>query len=106
MIEFEIADHADQKFATTLNGRRVSIRLRYNPTTERWSFDLSIDGEAVLHGRRIVTGVDMLAAFDFGIGVIFALAEGNSVPGRTQLPEGRVKLYHATDDEVDAAISS
>lgn len=105
MIQFEIADHADQKFATTLNGRRVSIRLRFNPSIKRWAVDLSIDGEAVLHGRRIVTGVDLLAAYSFGIGAVFALAEGAEVPGRTELPEGRVRLYHATDAEVDAAVA-
>ncbi|GFO83031.1 MAG: hypothetical protein A49_26580 [Methyloceanibacter sp.] len=106
MIEFEIADQADQKFATTLNLQRVSLRLRYNPIIDRWSFDLSVDGEAVLHGRRIVTGVDLLAPFDFGIGVIFALPEGDAEPGRSELPDGRVKLYSAQDAEVDAAIAA
>ena len=105
MIEFDIADHADQKFATTLTGRRVSIRLRYNPSVDRWTFDLSIDGDAVLHARRVVPGVDLLAAFDFDIGAIFALPEKNEQPGRTELPEGRVKLFHATEAEIDAAMA-
>lgn len=105
MIEFEIADHADQKFATTLNNRRVSMRLRHNPTNDRWSLDFSIDGEAVLHGRRIVSGSDLLAAFNLGIGAIFALPEGDDLPGRTQLPQGRVKLYHATSEELSEAVA-
>ena len=100
MIEFDIADHADQKFATTRNGRRVSIRMRYNPYADRWTFDLSIDGDAVLHGRRIVTGVDLLAAFDLKIGAIFALPEKNEESGRCELPNGRVKLFHATEEEL------
>ena len=81
------------------------MRLRFNPSVERWTFDFSIDGNAVLHGRRIVTGIDLLAAFDFGIGAIFAVPTGNASPGRTQLPDGRVKLFHATQEEIDAAMA-
>ena len=105
MIEFDISDEADQKFATILNFQRVSFRLRYNTTNDRWSFDLSIDGAPVLHARKIVTGIDLLAPFDFGIGVIFALAETNEDPGRNELPQGRVRLYHTTQDEIDAAVA-
>lgn len=108
MIYFDIADEADQKFATTLNGRRVSIRLRYNPTVDRWSFDLSLDGVAVLHGHRIVKGVDLLAAYNFGIGVLFAASdsEGDPEPNRGNLPLGLVKIFHATQEEVNAAMAS
>lgn len=106
MIEFDILDTADQKFATTLNSKRVSIRLRYNPTNDRWSFDLSLDGEAVLHGRKVVTGVDLLAPFNFDIGVIFAFSEKSKDPGRTELPTGLVKLYYATREEINAAVAS
>lgn len=105
MIQFTIADQADQKFATTLGGRRVSMRLRYNPSTDRWAFDLSIDGEAILHGRKIVTGIDLLEPFNFGIGAIFARAEGSASEGRAELPSGRVKLFHATQSDIDAAVA-
>jgi hypothetical protein len=105
MIEFTIADEADQQFATILNGRRVTMRLRYNVTTDRWSFDLSIDDEPVLHGRRIVTGVDLLAPFDFGLGALFAVPIDSNNPGRVELPRGSVRLYHATDAEIAAALA-
>src|SRR5690242_12462137 len=72
MIEFKIIDAADQQFGAILNLRRVTLRLRYNPTADRWAFNLAIDDEPVLHGRRIVFGTDLLAAYDFGIGAIFA----------------------------------
>lgn len=95
MITFKIAEHADQQFATILNGRRVTLRLRYNVTTNRWSFDLSIDDLPVLHGRRIVCGVDLLAPFDFGIGMIVAAPiKTGSEPDRASLPNGNVKLFH------------
>lgn len=105
MIEFTIADDADQQFATILNGRRVTIRLRYNVRTDRWSFDLSIDDQPVLHGRRIVTGVDLLEPFDFGLGAIFAVPIDSDNPGRNELPRGSVRLYHASEAEIEAALA-
>lgn len=101
MNRFEILDQADQQFGTIINGRRVTIRLRYNPTSDRWSFDLSIDDKPVLQGRRVVTGVDLLAPFDFGLGVIFAASiTDGSAPDRAALPAGTVRLFHATAEEV------
>lgn len=104
MEVFRIIDAADQQFGTIINGRRVTIRLRYNPTSERWSFDLAIDDRPVLVGRRIVTGVDLLAPFNLGLGVIFAAAvTPGAVPDRQALPAGTVKLFHASDAELAAA---
>ncbi len=104
MEVFRIIDAADQQFGTIINGRRVTIRLRYNPSNDRWSFDLAIDDKPVLHGRRIVTGVDLLAPFDFGLGVIFAAAiTPGAIPDRQALPAGTVKLFHASDEEAAAA---
>jgi hypothetical protein len=106
MIEFTVADEADQQFATVLNNRRVTLRLRYNVTTDRWSFDLSIDDLPVLHGRRIVPGVDLLAPFGFGIGMIFAAAvKPGAEPNRYDLPAGNVRIFHATEAEVEAALA-
>lgn len=106
MNVFNIRDHADQQFGTIINGRRVTIRLRYNVTSDRWSFDLSIDDQPVLHGRRVVTGVDLLAPFDLGLGVIFAAAvTAGADPDRDALPNGTVRMFHATDAEV-AAVSA
>lgn len=106
MIQFNIADHADQEFSAVLSQRRVTIRLRHNPIVDRWSFDIAVDGAPVLHGRRIVTGVDLLEPFELGVGAVFALSEGaHHTPGRSQLPAGLVRLYHADEGELDAAIS-
>lgn len=108
MIRFEVIDAADQQFGAILNRRRVTIRLRYNVRTDRWSFDLSIDNLPVLHGQRIVTGVDMLSNFGFGIGQLFAWsAVPDAVPDRQNLPNGNVRLYHVSDEEAEnAAISA
>jgi len=107
MIEFSVIDEADQQFATILNQRRVTIRLRYNTGIDRWSMDLSIDDQPVLHGRRIVTGVDLLAAFNFDIGVIFAFATAaGEDPDRDGLPNGLVRIYHTTEAEIADALAA
>jgi len=103
MITFEISDEADQQFATVLNDRRVTLRLHYSVTTDRWSLDLSIDDLPVLHGRRIVCGVDLLEPFGFGVGVLVAApVKAGSDPTRDDLPNGNVKLFHAMPEELAA----
>lgn len=105
MERFDIIDVADQQFGAIITNQRVTIRVRYNPTSDRWSFDVSIDDVPILRGRRIVEGVDLLAPFGLGIGVIFAAATGaGTLPDRAALPAGTVRLYHASDDEVAAVI--
>lgn len=106
MNVFRITDHADQQFGTVINGRRVTIRLRYNQTNDRWSFDLSIDDQPVLHGRRVVTGVDLLAPFNLGLGMIIAaVVTPGAVPDRNALPSGEVRLYHLTEEDALALVA-
>ncbi|CAN7388498.1 phage baseplate plug family protein [Neorhizobium sp. LjRoot104] len=103
MNVFRITDHADQQFGTIINGRRVTVRLRYNQSNDRWSFDLSIDDQPVLHGRRIVTGIDLLAPFNLGLGLIVAATvTPGAAPDRAALPAGEVRVYHLTDAEAEA----
>lgn len=105
MIRFKVIDAADQQFAVILNNRRVTIRLWYNFSTDRWSFDLSIDDRPVIRGRRIVEGVDLLAAFpNIKLGKLFAHSPTGAAPNRSNLPAGIVNLYHVTDEEVDAVL--
>lgn len=93
--EIPIIEAPSQAFTTTLSERRCDFHVAYSGFTNRWSFDLDIDGVRVLTGRRIVVGVDLLAPFDFGIGSIIAAPWGSDAePGRTELPSGRVRLFH------------
>lgn len=106
MIELDILDESKQKFSLIVAERRVTIELWYSVAIDRWSFSLALDGDMVITGRKIVTGVDLLAPFNLGIGVLFAHSESGALPTRNALPLGLVKLYHATQEEVDAAISA
>ena len=91
-----VADVPDQRFALRTDGGRITLRLRLNPSIDRWAFDLSRDDEEVLFGRRIVTGVDLLAVFGLGVGSLFAHeATPEDVPNRDGLVSGRVQLFHA-----------
>lgn len=101
MIEFSIIDAADQSFGAIINNQRVSIRLRYNVSADRWTFDLSIDDLPVLHGRRIVAGADLVAPFGLGLGRIYAVPVTEAdVPDRDGLPDGRVRLIHIGEGEL------
>lgn len=106
MIEFNIIDEPKQKFSVLLNRRRVTFTLWYNQTNDRWSFDLALDNAPVLHGRKIVTGVDLLAPYNLGIGVLFAFSDTDQAPNRENLPLGIVKIYHTTQEEIDAAVAA
>lgn len=104
MNRFNIRNFADQQFGTIINGRRVTMRIRNNPTTDRCTFDLSIDDQPVLHGRKIVTGVDLLAPFQFALGVIFAASTvSDTAPTLEALVGGSVRLFSASEAEVEAA---
>ena len=101
MQVFTITNHPDQEFGTIVNNRRVSIRLRYNAVTDRWSFNLSLDDTPILYGRRIVTGIDLLAAYDFGIGMFFAGGNTDKAnPGRTELHLGEVIFFQADESDI------
>ena len=108
MREFVLNTAPDQEFTTVLNERRCTLRFRYSPTTNRWNFDLRIGYEQVLFGRRVVTGVDLLGWFNFGIGGIFAADfEGKGAqPGRTEIPERRIRIYHIAPAEIEELLAS
>lgn len=100
--EIPIIDAPSQSFTTTLAGRRCDFVVNYSTWANRWSFDLDVDGVRVLSGRRIVCGVDLVKPFDFGIGSLVAAPWGEPAePGRTELPSGRVRLFHL--DPAEAA---
>lgn len=107
MKELVLIDSADQQFGTILNNRRVTFRFRYNTTSDRWSFDLSIDDLPVLMGKRVVLGVNLLATTDFGIGQLFAISvTSGALPDRDSLPARLVRLYWVSDEEVEIAKAS
>lgn len=107
MLEFKITADPNQKFSVFLDNRRVTFRLWWSRVTDRWSFDMAIDDEPVITGRKIVANVDMLRRFNFGIGALICVPiKPGAVPDRMGLPNGDCRIYHVTEAEINAAISS
>ena len=99
--ELPITSAPSQAFTTTLSGQRCDFVVNYSTWANRWSFDLAVEGVSVLAGRRIVTGVDLVAPFRLGLGSIIAAAWGDqlAVPDRETLPAGVVRLFHVGEEE-------
>lgn len=94
--ELPIIQAPFQRFETSLMAQAVSFTLEFNTFTGRWSFGLEVAGAAVLAGRRLVPGVDLLAPFNLGLGKLFLVDwEANGAePGRSELPSGKYRLLH------------
>lgn len=97
LLRIPVMDAPSQRMGLVLNGRRVTLTLNYNKMLDRWSFDLAIDTAPVLHGRRIVLGIDLLAPFNLGLGQVIAVDyEGKGAdPGYSELVTGRARLLQA-----------
>jgi len=108
MNRIDIRNHADQQFGTIINGRRVTFRFRYNVSSDRWTFDLSIDDLPVLHGRKVVSGTDLLKPFrrtfrerlNFEIGYLVGVpVTRGAEPDREALPSGEFMILHLDEAE-------
>ena len=100
IVVLPVIASTNQAMSTIIDNRLIEFRFWYNPTSDRWSVDVAIDDEYVLYGRRMVTGVDILAPFRLGIGAIYL--EGPSEhdePNRANILNNFVKIYSVTDDE-------
>ncbi|TQI72896.1 hypothetical protein FHT98_0616 [Bosea sp. AK1] len=99
LYELPIIDAVDQEFTCSLNDKRCRFRVMFNEWSGRWTFALWIQDVLVLTGRRIVTGVDLVGPFHFGIGKIVCMHwdQGNLEPDRENLPSGRVRLFQITE---------
>lgn len=104
MIRIPIIEAPRQVLSMVLGARRCTIGLNYNTLIDRWMLDLSIDAVPVLAGRRVVTGVDLLAPFDFGIGMLIAggYETADTEPDYEALTSGAVRLYHTSYEEAAA----
>jgi len=105
MIEFQVNEAARQKFSTVIERRRVTIRIQFNHVANRWFFDLALDGDYVLFGRKVVRNVNLIEPFNFGIGVIFAFSPQDFEAERDNLANGLVKIYQVDQGELDATLA-
>lgn len=70
-----------QTFSITLSGTPYRFTLRWNAVAQLWSIDIAdVNGTPILSGLLVVTGVDLLAPYEylnFG-GSLFAMTDNNS----------------------------
>ncbi len=94
---------ASQVFSMILETRKVTIRLVYIALLDRWTIDLDRDEVTILSGQRLVTGIDMLGAYNFKLGALFCIAGDGpgDDPGRNDFEE-RLQLIHVSEDEIEA----
>ena len=109
MLEFKFSDSADQKLSVILNQRRVTLRFRENAQTDRLSLDVSIDGDPVMHGRKMLSGSNLLHPLNnqYNLGRLFVYSPWDD-PTLQAFVTGAVKLYYLTEEEVadiDAAVA-
>jgi hypothetical protein len=96
LYEIPIINAPWQRLETYLGDTAVSLELLWNTFSERWSLSLFIQGEVKLQGKRLVTGVDLIAPYNLRIGRLFLVdweALGGQ-PGRSELPSGQFRLIH------------
>lgn len=96
LYEIPVINAPWQRLETYLSDTAVSIELLWNGYSERWSMAMFVQGVEKLRGRRLVTGVDLIAPYQLGIGRLFLVDwEGKGAsPGRAELPAGVFRLIH------------
>ena len=74
MIELKLIDFAKQKFTATIKNQQCTFNFKYNSVMEAWTFDLTINGELMLSGRKLVNDINILKPFTkIDIGIMFSI---------------------------------
>lgn len=98
--EIPVLDHPDQEFHVRSGDKDIKIKLLFNPSSNRWTFDLWINEKLMLAGRKLVAGIDLIAPYSFNIGHLYVIdtRANNNEPSRYNLPRGDVRLIHSDVD--------
>lgn len=97
ITEIEVLDHPDQEFLIRLGNKDIRIKLLFNPSSNRWTMDIWINENLALCGRKIITGIDIIARYELEIGHIYAIDTRASPaqPERYSFTSGDVRLVHS-----------
>lgn len=106
MREIILTSDARQQISEVINGVTVNFNIWYNGMTDRWTIAAEVAGVVVFEGRKLVAGVDLLAPFDLGLGLmLLGTVVAGSVPDRDAFVDGKMKLYLASEADL-AQVSS
>lgn len=94
--ELVVLDRPYQTLEMEMNGVKIRWYIKYNVKFDYWTFDLYKGAKPLLHGRRIVLDIDLLAPYNFGLGQIICIHSPTKLvtkePNRQNLPARETKL--------------
>ena len=106
MQQINVGAAPDQRLSAVLDARRATFRFRFNAWAGRWHFDMALDDQPVIYGRRIVTNRNLLPEIVFP-GRLFAYVYGGgSQPGLADFASGAAALFYVSEDELAAALAA
>lgn len=97
-----------ERVTATLEGRTISLRVRYSSEFELWTLDLAEtapgeDETPLLTGRRITLGNDLLGGLNLRLGALYAIdTTGTGTDPSAGDLGSRVQIYHLTTAEIEA----
>lgn len=103
ILELPLSADPSQSFTCQLGNVKYFIQVRLNSRNGVWTLDLADDAsrEPMIVGVPIVLGVDLLGAYNFGIGSLIAVDLSATGKDATADDLGtRVSLYWVSPDEV------
>lgn len=107
MQRINLGSAPDQRVSAILDGRRFTFRFRFNAWSGRWHFDMALDDQPILYGRRVVANRNLLPEVVFP-GRLFAYvyAGDGSQPGLDDFASGAAALFYVSEDELTAALAA
>ena len=94
IAEISIANHPDQELSVRFSDQDVRLKILFNPSANRWTMDIWIDGVLRLAGRKLLASIDIIEPYDLGIGHIYVVDTRmqKQQPERYNFPAGDVRL--------------
>ncbi len=93
-------------FQIEILSETYEFRTLYNSRFNNWSFDLIKNNVEIASGISMVLGTDIIKQFNLGLGVLFMVDLEQTNIDATAFDIGeRVVLVHATQEEIDNAIT-
>lgn len=108
MQELKLTDAPSQTFETRLEDQRATFTFKFNTVSQRWTFDLLINNQIVLQGRKLILDINVVMPYvHFDIGVLFCTdpeRKGN-LPDRFNIPGGLVRIFTIPKEELSGVLN-
>ena len=101
MLEIPLTSDGEQIFTITLDEILYEIRVLYNTRLVLWAMDISSDGNTIVSGIALVTGGNLMSAYNVGPTNLYLVntTGSNDDAGPDNLGTD-IRLFQLTDEEV------